>query len=301
MLRTALLKLGAFGVASGGPGERRGRRAPRHEAALARQGQALLKISGARLDQGARAARAARGRGPARRREQLVDAHARRVRAVVRRAAAVHVRCRRRDRIQRARWPPARRRRAAMRWPCTPGSRAARGCATAWRASGVVPAARGGARRRRAAEPERRAVAVRQPASAGWGLPPLPATGHPAEQAVARRADRRPDQHHAGDERPAGRRMGGDRAQHPRDHGAGLPVRRAGLVRAAKRADRRAAGARTGLDRRNAAPRADGDARSGEAARGGHRERSARRRSICPASISRSTPRTMPCRPTSRR
>ena len=133
------------------------------------------------------------------------------------------------------------------------------------------------------------------------GLPPVAGNDAAAEQAVARGAHHRPDQHDAGDDRPAGGRMGRDRAEHPRDHGAGVSVRRAGLVRAAERADRRAAGARTGLDRRDAAARADGDARSREAARRGHRDRSARPRSICPASISRSTPRTTPCPPTSRR
>jgi hypothetical protein len=71
MLRTALLKLGSFGIAPAIPISAAGE-SPAAIAALARQGQALLKISGSRLDQGAvlRAEPAAtdqRGR-----REQLV-------------------------------------------------------------------------------------------------------------------------------------------------------------------------------------------------------------------------------------
>ena len=53
MLRTALLKLGAFGVGPSVPVSVAGEDAERDKAALAQQGQALLKLSGPRLDQGA--------------------------------------------------------------------------------------------------------------------------------------------------------------------------------------------------------------------------------------------------------
>src|SRR6185295_14463952 len=52
LLRTWLLKLGAFGIAPAVPVSVAGDD-PAARAALARQGQALLKISGPRLDQGA--------------------------------------------------------------------------------------------------------------------------------------------------------------------------------------------------------------------------------------------------------
>ena len=128
MLRAALLKLGSFGDCAGSTGQRRGGDAEAI-AALVRQGQALLKMSGPRLDQGAAlrtqpAAIDQRGR-----REQLVA----RMRAVFGAAFVVlpHSRSRRAEATELARRLPASTaRKAAIRWPCTPGSPAARECAT---------------------------------------------------------------------------------------------------------------------------------------------------------------------------
>jgi hypothetical protein len=71
MLRTALLKLGAFGVGPAIPVSAAGE-GPEPVAALARQGQALLKISGARLDQGAALRLSPIAPAQGGRREQLV-------------------------------------------------------------------------------------------------------------------------------------------------------------------------------------------------------------------------------------
>jgi hypothetical protein len=70
MLRTALLKLGAFGVEPSVPVNVAGED-PADKAALAQQGQALLKLSGVRLDQGAELRLQTLAIDPRGRREQL--------------------------------------------------------------------------------------------------------------------------------------------------------------------------------------------------------------------------------------
>ena len=102
MLRTALLKLGAFGIEPSVPVSVAGEDADA-KAALVQQGQALLKLSGPRLDQGAALRTEPVGRRSARPSRAAGGADARGVRRSVRRAAAVHVRCRGRDRVRRAR------------------------------------------------------------------------------------------------------------------------------------------------------------------------------------------------------
>ena len=94
-LRTALLKLGTFGVGPAVPVSAAGED-PAAIATLARQGQALLKISGPRLDQGAALRVLPVATEQRARRDQLVERSARRVRAIVRGAAALFIRFRRR-------------------------------------------------------------------------------------------------------------------------------------------------------------------------------------------------------------
>ena len=195
MLRTALLKLGAFGIEPSVPVSAAGED-PADKAALAQQGQALLKLSGPRLDQGAALRTEPVATDQRGRRAQL----AARMRAVFGEsfvvlprftfdaAAATEL-----DERARRRAPP---RRAAIRWPSTRGSRGARACAMACRAwASCLQRAEvlgTGAR----LEPERRAAAVQERRALG-----RPAAGrrrrHAAEQAVARGAHHRSDQHHA--------------------------------------------------------------------------------------------------------
>ena len=213
MLRTALLKLGAFGVEPSVPVSVAGED-PADKAALAQQGQALLKLSGPRLDQGAALRTAAGGRRSARPPCAAGRADARGVRATVRRAAALHVRCGRARPSSRARSAASTAAQGGDPLAVTYLVRAVRAGARRRGAHGRLPAARRSARRRRAAESERRAAAVRERRALG-----RPAAGcrrrHAAEQAVARGAHHRHDQHHAVHDRAAGGRMGRGRARTP--------------------------------------------------------------------------------------
>ena len=133
MLRTALLKLGAFGVEPSVPVSVAGED-PADKAALVQQGNALLKLSGPRLDQGTALRDRTGGHRSAWPPFAAGRTDAGRVRRHVHRAAALHARCCRGNRAdERAR---GKHRGAGRRSPGRhiPGSRAAHGFATACRA-----------------------------------------------------------------------------------------------------------------------------------------------------------------------
>ena len=160
MLRTAMLKLGAFGIEPSVPVSVAGED-PADKAALVQQGNALLKLSGPRLDQGAVLRTepvATDQRGPS---FAAGRANARCVRGFLRRAAALHVRCRGRDRAREraggehrdAGWRSSGRQYLVLALLTRSGRRVA---------DGRLPAAGGGARHRSTPEPERRAAALQE-------------------------------------------------------------------------------------------------------------------------------------------
>ena len=300
-LRTALMKLGAFGVGPGGA-DRRGRAKARPAiATLGMQAKALLKTSGARLDQVAALRARAGGDGPAARAgASWSTACAAVFGQNVRGAAAVHLRRRRRRRARPPRWRRASRPRAAIRWRRTAGSRSMPRVRDPMAPLERVPARRRGAGHRRAAESQRRAIAVRgrralggtaaragqvarAPASCRWCCrrsPPIntaqPLTGLLVDEWTE---------------------VG---AEHARDHRHHVPVRSARRLRAAKRAAGGAAGAGRRIGQPTRCARCWRRRSISPSCAPWMPRRWARSRSICRRSTSPSTPRTTRCRPTSR-
>ncbi len=159
-LRTGLMKMGAYGIGPYVPIVAAGE-SPAAIATLSMQAKALLKTSGARLEQVAALRLVPAATNNAARRDPAHRAHAQRVRPEFRRAAALHLRCRRRRRAYRRpggeQADPGRRSIGGARLVCPVCPRA--------RPDGPherVPARRRGAGDGRAAEPERRATAAGQ-------------------------------------------------------------------------------------------------------------------------------------------